>query len=264
MLRYITPFLFFLWMLTSPAAAETNLEELPSITVLADRALTVPLSNIASHYSRTRQLSITVNFAPSFEQTVAIEEGEPADIFISAHPEAIKRLQLQGLFDVFSITPLVKSRLALISKNADFERQPEITMEYMHKLFGEKDYLLSVANAAATAEGYYTQKLIEKMRRKIFLSDNTVLLQNTEDILNFLDEKDRFGITLVPYAMLNHDLRQIGTFPEDWHSPVVFTGVAIAGTQMKQARDFLQYLRTAEAQRHFIKYNFYGVNAENL
>lgn len=259
-LFYIISALSWLWPFVAPAQTTTIQGEIPSITVLADRALTVPLSQIASQYSRKHHLSITVNFAPSFEQTVAIEEGEPADIFISAHPAALEKLKQQGLFDVYSITPIVKSRMALISSVDDTGRPEKIDFTLLKRLRNQPDFLLAVANPAATAEGYYTEQILEHITSELFLSGSTAMLQNTDDILRFMRGTPAYGITFVPYALQDETTRYVGNFPENWHEPIMFTGVVIAGGQMENARKFLQHLKTAEAQRNFIKYRFYGVN----
>lgn len=260
LLLYIISLSVWLWPVLAMAEKEATPYEIPSITVLSDRALTVPLSQIASQYSRENNVSVTLSFAPSFEQTVAIEEGEPADIFISAHPESLEKLQQQGLFDVYSITPIVKSRMTMISTTANSTRVDEITVEHFKKLRTEPGFLLSVATPAATAEGYYASQILEKLKSKLFLSGSTAILQNTEEMLEFMKNTPSYGITFVPYALQNDQIKNIGVFPEEMHDPILFKGVVIAGGRMQLARKFLQHLKTAEAQRNFIKYRFYGVN----
>ena len=99
--------------LTSPKFAS----EIPAITVLADRALTIPLARLASDYSRKNQTSVTVSFAPSFEQMVAIEEGESADIMgspLRAQLKATARGNTELLFHTFALAGWGGSRRLLL------------------------------------------------------------------------------------------------------------------------------------------------------
>lgn len=247
--------------LTANALTEDN--AIPTITVMADRALTVPLTKLASLYSRSHNTSVSVTFAPSFEQTLAIEEGEPANVFISAHPLSFKRLQQQGLFDVYSSKPLIEAKLKLIS-SSEYEHQLQgFSIDTLKMLQKEApDFLIATANSAATAEGHYSSQIFKKLRGQMFFSRHSVELQNTEDVLDFVRDNKGFGIILESDASQHSDLKSHTTFDSEWHEPLTFEGVVIAGEEMQTARDFLEYLSTAEAQRLFIKYGFYPAAAQ--
>lgn len=258
MFRALYSIFFLIWLSCPLAVAASTAEDgLPAINVLADRALTIPLTQLASEYSRTHQASVTITFAPSFEQMLAIEEGEPANLFISAHPGALQQLKQQGLFDVYSLTPLMKGAFALITSTGYPDNITTVSVEALRAMLKDQpEFLLAVANAAATAEGYYTAQILDKIRPDISLFDTTVQLQNTEDILSFGRKTPSFGIVFESDALQHPDFTTLGTFPEEWHEEAVFNGVVLAGPGMDAARNFLSYLITAEAQRHFIRYRF--------
>ena len=242
--------------LTSPKFAS----EIPAITVLADRALTIPLARLASDYSRKNQTSVTVSFAPSFEQMVAIEEGESADIFISAQPDALSRLKQSGLFDVYSFTPITKTRMALVTSTPYPNKSLEILIESLKEMKRTNDFLLAIANSAATAEGFYSAQIIDKVQKELFLSGNLVQLQNTQDIFDFNNSMPSFGIVFSSDAIHQNELRTLGNFPSEWHDEILFNGVVIAGGQMNASRKFLKYIQSDEAQRYFTNYGFISLN----
>jgi len=251
-------------LVTQAAQAQTESlidtrNEIPSITVLADRALTVPLTMLVSIYSRQHKASVTVTFAPNFEQTLAIEEGVPADIFISAHPESLLRLQQQGLFDVYSMTPLVDARLKLVSAANNAYRLNGFSAEAFKELNrSNPEFLIAITNSAATAEGYFTAQVMKKLREGgVFMYGHLVEFQNADDVLQFVNEGKGLGIIFRSDVEQHSELVSQADIPTDWHAPITFNGVVLAGPAMETSRHFLNYLSSPEAQRVFIKYGLY-------
>jgi molybdate transport system substrate-binding protein len=265
--KQILFFLFTLlgsWLAVGGAAlAKMEEGEVTAITVLADRALTIPLAQIASDYSSSHHLSVNVSFAPSFEQTMAVEAGEPADVFITAHPKALEDLKQRGVFDVQSITPLVSNRLVWISSFPAAMKPDALTPAYLTKLRNDSNFLLAVATASASAEGYYTEQAVKHIKRHIFLADATVQLQNTPDIMNFLAENKAFAIVFASDLQYYPQYQPLAFVPKTWCEPPVFTGGIVIGGAMDAARAFLQHLQTPEAQKLFLQAGFLPIPIAN-
>lgn len=243
-------FLIILWCHTAWA----DDREIVSITVLSERSLALPLTQLASEYTKKYHQSVNVAFAPSFEQTMAIQEGEPADLFISAHPQSF--LQLHGALEENSITPLVSDNLVLVTSTDIPDTIDEVSIPILRELRKRKNFLLAVATPAA-AEGYYAEQLLTYLRSYLFLSSQTVQMQNTADIVNFLKLMPAFGIMFESDALQSADLRVLGTFPASWYKKIVFTGAVTTGGNVKAARKFLRYLQSPSAQQTFITYGLY-------
>jgi ABC-type molybdate transport system substrate-binding protein len=84
-------------------AQASDVREIQSVTVLADSRLAVPLSELASRYTRENMVTVSAAFGGSEEQKKRIEDGEAADLFITADAELIQQLKVKGLVDVYSI-----------------------------------------------------------------------------------------------------------------------------------------------------------------
>jgi len=84
------------------AAAADN-REIGSVTVLADSRLTVPISELATLFTHEDFVTITSIFGESIAQKKKIEDGEAADLFITADGSLIQQLKLKGMVDVYSI-----------------------------------------------------------------------------------------------------------------------------------------------------------------
>lgn len=237
-----------------PSHAQLTEVELDSITVLADRALAVPLSKLASDYSREHGVTITVGYAPSFEQTVAIKDGDSADLFISAHPKSLEYLKQYGLFDRQSLKPLLRANLSLVySKGANELPSGLSAATYLKE--HAKSYV-AIASPAATAEGYYAEHALKSFGK---LSLPTAEIPDTESILHMLDkaESSYYALMFEPDALLNTPDNIIATIERDNYGAAIFNSAIVPGDNSELAMQFQNYLASAEAQRRFIKYRFY-------
>jgi molybdate transport system substrate-binding protein len=245
--------IFFLLCLTLlPLNIQAEEPELPSLTVLADRALSVPLTQLASQFSRRTHSSVTLSYAPSFEQTIAVQEGEPADLILSAHPKTF--IDLREALKEDSLTPLVTARLALVTSTDYPDDIVQVSLDDLRAMRRREDFLLAVAIPAATAEGYYAEQILSHLRSRMFLASQTVQLQNTSETLTFLAGTPAFGIVLEPDILQSQQIRMLAVFPQDWHHSIIFRGAIVARGNVALARKFLHHLQTTQAKQLFEKY----------
>lgn len=248
-------FLLCLALLAAPARTEEA--ELTSLTVLADRALCPPLAELASRFSRREYASVTLSCAPSFELAMAVQEGEPADLILSAHPKTFADLREALVAD--SVTPLVSARLALVTSTDYPDTIAQVSAEEMKAMRRREDFLLAVAIPAATAEGYYAAEILSYLQPRMFLASRTVQLQNTSEILTFLSGTPAFGIVFEPDTLQSPQVRMLAPFPQDWHQPAIFQAAAVTRGNVGLARKLLRYLQTKQAQETFAKYRLSSV-----
>ena len=93
-------------------ARATEFKEIESVTVLADSRLAVPLSQLATMFAHKNMISVASVFGLSADQKKKIEDGEPADLFITADREMVQQLKIKGLVDVHSIGTIAASKSA--------------------------------------------------------------------------------------------------------------------------------------------------------
>jgi ABC-type molybdate transport system substrate-binding protein len=87
-------------------AAFAQEKEIESITVLSDRRLVIPMSQLVSAFVQHYPVSVATVYGQSVEQEKKIEDGESADIFISDDPYLLKLLQRKGMVDVYTVGKL--------------------------------------------------------------------------------------------------------------------------------------------------------------
>ncbi len=245
-------------MLPFVANAQLATIDLTNLSVMADRALTVPLSKLASDYSRDNGVTITVTYAPSFEQTVAIQEGEPADLFISAHPQSLRQLKQRGLLNLKTLSPLVRAEFAVLS-NQD---TPKITdASQIEDILKPPFNYVAIASPAATAEGFYGRQILDNLTD---LKIPAAEMSDTEAILQQLrkTKNPMLAILFEPDALLYSDTYQMLPLDSTLHEPAIFYSAIIPGDSALLAAKFQSFLSSNIAQREFIKYRFYSAKKD--
>jgi molybdate transport system substrate-binding protein len=125
------------------------------ITVFAASSLTEALREVARHYQQQHPLDqVALNFAGSQTLAMQLEQGAPADLFISANRAVMDRLQHGGL--VKDAEPLLGNRLVLAIRR-DLPHPPGSLAE-----LNRSDLLLVTGNPQAPV-GHYTRLLFDAL-----------------------------------------------------------------------------------------------------
>jgi len=148
LIRFLLLPLLLLPALCLPAVAS-------ELGVFAASSLTEPLRELARSYESTHAgTRILLNFAGSQTLASQIEQGAPADLFISANRPVMERLMSQGLVE--SPLQLLKNQLALAVRR---DLHPKVTtLEDLAR----PGLLLAIGNPDVPV-GRYTRQLLSSL-----------------------------------------------------------------------------------------------------
>ena len=245
-----------------PAHAE--MRDLPNITVLAESSLTVPLTEITRIYSRKRNITVTSSFNSTSEQAWRVEEGESADIFISAHPYWMSELKQMGLIDVYSLTNLVKNKLVLVTSTQGRLNEypiPGVGLESKLRFLANRT-IMAFGDPDNTALGMYTKQALQSFDKKNntkLWSDigmKTIKSPTSKNCLYLIAHGETAGIAYYSDAFNNSEVRVLAVLDEDLHEPIIYQAAVVAGENMANARDFITFLQSPEAKKILKKYGF--------
>jgi ABC-type molybdate transport system substrate-binding protein len=102
---YWSALAFSLLAMASPAYA------LNSVTVMADKSMSVAIAEIARDYSREREVVVNTSFAPPRADEAQIIGGADADVLITPKHAWIDKLKEHGLIDIYSESKVASSGL---------------------------------------------------------------------------------------------------------------------------------------------------------
>lgn len=244
--------------------AYADIRGLPQITVLADSSLTIPLTEIIRLYSRDHDITVTASYGSTSEQARSIQEGESADVFIAAHPAWMSDLKQKGLIDVYSLTNLVKDRLALvISASNHLNGHPVLKQNVISQLAFLNDRMIMVmADPEDTALGLYTKQAVKNLGK---LEDidlwgdikgKIVRSANAKNSLYLIAQGNSAGIIYHSDAYLNKEVNVLSVIDESLYDPMIYQAAVVAGESMPDARDFLEFLKSGQVKAIFQRHGF--------
>lgn len=108
--KFLFLMMTFLSIWGAPTAHALEYVEAKTITVMAENGLAIPLSQIASTFTRNTFISVSNHFGDSSQQKKKIEDGESADIFITSQADLVQQLKTKGLVDIYSIGKIASQK----------------------------------------------------------------------------------------------------------------------------------------------------------
>ncbi len=239
------------------------------ITILAEESLSVPLSLIVRRYTSHNRVSVSLSLDSTAHQVGKIEEGEPADIFITANEEALRRLKLQGLLDAYTYISIAGNRMIIAVAASN---PLTFTMKAGDDLLGylpeNPAPVFALVDENLYAEGIFAAEVLEKLGihtgNDIMLPlplaepqpASVAILPKRREMIDMVAKGEAYGITYATDAGRLSGIRQAALLPESLHKPIKYIAVVVAGKEMVAARKFAEFLRSAEAQNIFLQHGF--------
>jgi molybdate transport system substrate-binding protein len=227
------------------------------VTVYAAASLTNVLTEITAQYEKEKGVKVVNSFAASSALAKQIENGAPADIFMSADTKWMNYLQDKSRIAVGTRRDLLGNRLVLIapkgkSFKVDFNKNFEFSKSFDGRLCtGELD---------SVPVGIYAKKALNNLGWWDGVKTRIVGAQDVRAALVFVERGEcSAGIVYETDAKVSAKVDIIGVFPETTHDPVIYPVGIVAGAQ-PSSKGLVEYLLSPEASAVFTKYGFTLLN----
>ena len=197
-------------LLAGPVAAD-------EITVFAAASLKNAMDEVADGFEAAAGHEVTVSYAGSSALARQIELGAPADVFISANPGWMDRLEEAGTVEDGTRIDLLGTRIALIAHGAadPVEIGPRMDLGAM---LGEGR--LAMALVDAVPAGIYGKAALESLGQWQAVEPRVVQADNVRAALKLVAIGEApMGVVYATDAAAEEGVSVLGVFPEDSHPP---------------------------------------------
>ena len=241
-LRHIA--IFLACLAAAPGAAQ-------QITVFAASSLKMALDQIALHWQQETGHKVVISYDSSAKLAKQIEQGAPADLFISASVEWMDYLSDAQVIDPSSRKNILGNTLILIASNPA-PPKVNITKGFdLAGLVGDKKLAMGLLNSVPA--GQYGQEALVNLGLWDAVAPQVVQADNVRAAVKLVATQEAgFGIVYATDAEMG--VTQIGTFPKDSHQPIVYPAAAISADPAVLA--FLDNLRSDAARDVFTRAGF--------
>jgi molybdate transport system substrate-binding protein len=198
---------------------------------------------------------VVISYAASNTLIKQIEQGAPADMFISADLDWMDYGQQKGLIKPDTRSNLLGNRLVLVApkdSNVTADIKPGFDLAALLK--GGR---LAMGNVDAVPAGKYGKASLEKLGAWDGVKDKVAQAESVRAALLLVARGEApLGIVYQTDAAADPTVKIVGTFPENTHPPIIYPIALTKESTNPDALAFLNFIRSPAARPIFERQGF--------
>ncbi len=241
-------------LLVSAVPQPTAAQQKP-IVVFAAASMKNALDDVDNAYSKQSGVKIVASYEASSTLMKQIEQGAPADVFLSADLKWMDYGVERKLINTATRVNLLGNRLVLIAPKDSKTDAVTIAPGFnLAALAGGGR--VAVGDVRAVPAGLYAKAALEKLGVWAAVEPKLAMAENVRAALVLVARGEApFGIVYETDARIDPGVKIVGVFPEDSHPPIIYPA-ALTTNATPDAAPYLAFLRTAAAKTTFERYGF--------
>jgi molybdate transport system substrate-binding protein len=239
------------------AAAAPSARAQESLTAFAAASLTDALRALGQAWAARGHPAPRLSFAASSALARQIEQGAPADLFLSADEPWMDYLQQRGLIVNATRVSPIGNALVLVATRDDARSVTLARGTDLLALLGPHGRI-ATGDPAHVPVGRYAQAALTWMGQWEAIGPRLARADNVRAALLLVERGEApFGIVYATDAAASQGVRVAGTFPAGSHAPVTYPFALMRRAEGKaQARAFLGFLAGPEARPTWERFGF--------
>ncbi len=247
---FFTAFMILCGSAHSPALAEDK-----SLVVFAAASMKNALDDIDAAFTTKTGVKVSASYAASSALAKQIEQGAPADIFVSADTDWMDYATSKKNINEPTRVNLLGNSIVLIApKDSKIENVTIGPGFDLAKLAG--DGKIATGDVKAVPVGKYAKAALEKLGAWQAAEPKFAMADSVRAALTLVARSEAtLGIVYSTDAKVEPGVKIVGTFPADSHPPIIYP-VAATTTAKTEAADYLAFLKSSAAKTILEKYGF--------
>jgi molybdate transport system substrate-binding protein len=223
--------------------------------VFAAASMKNALDDVNKIFSDRGGAKVTASYAASSALAKQLEQGAPADVFISADTDWMDYAAQHKLVRNDSRIDLLGNVLVLVApKDAKIDSVTVGKDLDLARLAG--DGRIVTGDVRAVPVGKYAKQALEKLGLWSGVERKLAMTENVRAALALVARGEAaLGIVYSTDAAVEPSVKIVGTFPADSHAPIVYPVALTAGAKPGGAA-YLDVLRSRDAKTIFERYGF--------
>ncbi|MDQ7776225.1 molybdate ABC transporter substrate-binding protein [Paracoccus aminovorans] len=222
------------------------------ITIFAAASLKDALDGIAAQWQQShKDDTVVISYAGSSQLAKQIQQGAPADLFISASTEWMDAVQDSGDIDAATRKDLLGNTLVLVGTGTP----AAAPVTELPTLLGERK--LAMALVDSVPAGQYGKQALTKLGLWDKVEGQVAQADNVRAALKLVATGEApLGIVYGSDAVAEKGVGVIATFPEDSHEKITYPAAVTKSADTPQASAFLDSLSQEPAKSIFESQGF--------
>lgn len=226
------------------------------LTISAAASLKAALDEITTLYKAEKPNgTVAISYAGSGTLRQQIEQGAPADVFLSADTTNMDTLKDKGLVDNGTVKNLLQNKVVLIvpsDSKATLTSFEGVTSDSAIKK-------IALGEPTTVPAGKYAEQIFTYYNMLDAVKEKTVYAKDVTEVRTFVESGNAdAGVVYSTDAKLSGDkVKIIATASDASHDPVTYPAAVVKATKHAVAsQDYLNFLTTDAAKAVFVKYGF--------
>lgn len=239
----------------SPQASEAAAPvENAALTISAAASLTDALQEIKQAYEAANpSISLNFNFGASGALQQQIEQGAPADLFLSASSKNLKALVEGGFIAEDQQKKLLANELVIVT-GADSKVQVAAIADLSQDTLGK----IAIGIPESVPAGNYAMEALTNAKLWDSLQSKLVQAKDVRQVLQYVETGNvDAGFVYRTDALTSDKVTIAAAVDPATYTPIVYPiGIVKETKHQSEAEAFYAYLQTADAMNVFTKYGF--------
>ena len=236
-----------------PAVGGEPKEEV-ELLISAAASMTDVLEELAETYKKVDpSTKLTFTFGSSGALQTQIEEGAPADIFMSAAQKQMTALEEKDIIVKESKKTLLVNKIVLIAP-----KDSTLAIASFEDLTKDEIKKIALGEPAGVPVGQYSEEIFTTLGILDQIKAKAVYGSDVRTVLTWVESGEvDCGVVYATDASSTDQVKVITEAPEGSHKEVTYPVAVIkASKNVEKAQEFLDYLSTEAAVKIFEKYGF--------
>jgi molybdate transport system substrate-binding protein len=245
---------------TTDAPAQSTTEpsseplEAVELTISAAASLTDALTEIQTAYQANNpNIQLSFNFGASGALQQQIEQGAPADLFLSAAVKNMTALVDKQLIDTNEQVNLLKNELVVV-----IPADGKTAIENVNDLTKAEVKTVAIGIPESVPAGSYAKEALTNAKLWDTLLPKSVQAKDVRQVLQYVETGNAdAGFVYKTDALTSDKVKIAFAVDASTYKTIQYPiGIVKASKHTKEAKDFYTYLQTQEALDVFVKYGF--------
>ena len=247
--------LFAAFILLWGAASSPAIAEDKTLTVFAAASMKNALDDIDTAFTAKTGIRVNASYAASSTLARQIEQGAPADIFVSADTDWMDYATAKKTINESTRSNLLGNSIVLIApKDSKIDNVTIGEGFDLAKL--ASDGRIATGDVKSVPVGKYAKAALEKLGAWQAVEPKFAMAESVRAALTLVARGEAvLGIVYSTDAKVEPGVKIVGTFPADSHPPIIYP-VAATSTAKPDAKAYLDYLHSSAAKAVLEKYGF--------
>lgn len=241
----------------SSSSEQVSSSQQKEVYIVAAASMTDAIKEIGANYEKEHpDVKLMYSFGSSGALQTQIEQGAPADVFISAAQKQMNALDDEGLIDKSTRKDLLENKVVLI-----VPKDSDLKLDSFADLGTDKVQKIALGEPKAVPVGQYSEEIFKSFNITDAVAPKAVYASDVRQVLGWVETGEvDCGIVYATDAAISDKVKVLMTAPDDSHKPVIYPVAMVNSSKNPEiAKDFINFL-SQDAQKTILEK--YGFNAK--